>query len=407
MNKLKQLDKLIMEVMREKSLVEKKTKKGGVKGVQKTHDLPKESLGLNLGDLVSILLGGTESGTELKSSQKAAETLMKSFGTEGFPDLSSVKSLVNSFSFFDLNHEKAMTEKCSSLGSLVSKHALVGGLVSIFEQFNASAGGFVNEAYLAMLLGGEAVVAGKGGIEDFYVGDVGISLKTKKKADIGGSFPQLVETLGIPYYIKLNEKGLYEIPGVQTKAGTKFTTLKNIQTIPGTQDFLDKEQGVHYFSPSPMQWSHLYYLFFSKKQEKDQSQIGLSVLASEITAQDLITGVPSIEYNGIRYYNLAEMRNIIAGSVGRMMQSVANSARYDMVGDYSVEGYNNALKENAGEVLESLKTLDTWFGTLKEKLMKYVSTLEKASFDNLQLHLSDGVEFAFQAFDINSCKESS
>jgi hypothetical protein len=340
----------------------------------------------------------------LKSSVAAAQTLMKTFGTEGFPDLSSVKSLVNSFSFFDLNHEKAMTDKCSSLGSLVSKHALVGGLVSIFEQFNASAGGFVNEAYLAMLLGGEAVPPGGGGIEDFIVGDVAISLKTKKGSTVGGSLTQLVETLGIPYYIKLNEKGQYEIPGVETKSGVTFKSLKNIQTIPGTDSFLDEEQGVHYFKPSPMKFSHLYYLFFSKSEDKGKR--GLRVLGVEITEQDVISGVPSVERDGTRFYNLSEIKNIIAGSVSPMMRSVKNAAAYDMSGDYSVEGYNKVLKENAGEVFESLKALDEWFGDLKVNLMKYVSSLEKSSFDEMQNHLSQGAEFAFKAFDISSCKEN-
>jgi hypothetical protein len=406
MNKLKQLDELILEAMREKNLIERDTKKGGIESKKKTSGSTK-NLGLDMGELVSILVGGTESGTELKSYQAAAETLMKTFGSEGFPDLSSVQNLVNSFSFFDLNHEKAMTEKCSSLGSLVSKYALTGGLISIFEQFNASAGGFVNEAYLAMLLGGQAVPPGQGGIEDFTVGDVAISLKTKKKAEVGGSLTQLVESLGIPYYIKLSKNGGYSIPSVQTKQGSKYKTLKNIQPIPGTEDFLDQEQGVHYFKPSPMKYSHLYYLFFSKKESKGESARGLRVLAAEITEQDLITGVPSIERDGIRFYNLSEIKNIIAGSVGILMRSVKNAAAYDMAGDYSVEGYNNVLKENAGEVFESLKTLDQWFGDLKVNLMSYVSSLEKSSFDNLQEHLTSGAGFAFKAFDIGSCKESS
>ena len=86
------------------------------------------------------------------------------------------------------------------------------------------------------------------------------------------------------------------------------------------------------------------------------------------------------------------------------MRSVQNAAAYDMSGDYSVEGYNKILKENAGEVFDSLKALDEWFGDLKVNLMKYVSSLEKDSFDEMQNHLSQGAQFAFKAFDIKSCK---
>ena len=73
---LKQLDQLILEAMRDANLLEKKTKKGGVEAKKKTSGTTK-NLGLDMGELVSILVGGTESGTELKSSQAAAETLMK------------------------------------------------------------------------------------------------------------------------------------------------------------------------------------------------------------------------------------------------------------------------------------------------------------------------------------------
>ena len=78
-------------------------------------------------------------------------------------------------------------------------------------------------------------------------------------------------------------------------------------------------------------------------------------------------------------------------------------ASYDLVGDYTIEGFNNALRENAAEVLDSLMVLDAWYGKLKEDLIKYVSNLEKESFGDLQTHLRDGAQYTFKAFDLDSC----
>ena len=73
------------------------------------------------------------------------------------------------FRFFDIQNENFAKAQCSSLGGLMSKYALAGGLISIFEQFNASAGGFVNENFLGVIMGGGAIAPGKGGIEDIRV----------------------------------------------------------------------------------------------------------------------------------------------------------------------------------------------------------------------------------------------
>ena len=106
-------------------------------------------------------------------------------------------------------------------------------------------------------------------------------------------------------------------------------------------------------------------------------------------------------------FNLSETNNIIGGSLSQLEASVRDKHTVSFGTDYSIEGFNETLKKNAGEVFESLMTLDAWFGGLKEKLMAYVSTLESKSFTDMQEHLSNGAKFAFEAFDIKSCQESS
>ena len=416
MNKLRQLDELIMEVMREKNLVEKETQKGGVEGGDEVAKGEKH-LNLNLAEILSILSLGTEHGKDVKSAIESADMLVKAAGFQR--NFDNPQGLVDSFKFLDIQHEKVMTAKCSSIGGLVSKYALAGSLVSIFEQFNPSAGGFVNENFLGKIMGGEAVTAGTAGIEDIKVkttqGLIGISLKTKKGTDVQGSITQLLETIGLSFYAEpiWQEKSLksgkaqeffqYEIAGSpKLKSRVKFLdgTIQN-----------RKNRDVHFWTreAGPIV-DKLFYMFFSKGEEKGKTSRSLKISAVEITPEDIIGHLGSEdvkEINGVPHYNIRKVKNIIAGSLAQLMDSVKTRGEIYLESDFSIEGYNETLKQNAGDVYESLMTLDAWFGGLKEKLIGYVSNLEKTSFDDMQAHLSNGVKFAFKAFDVQSCQESS
>ena len=79
MNKLKQLDELILEVMQEKNLIERDSKKGGVAGIKKQKAGAKH-LGINLAEILSIISLGTETGKDQRSSVAAAKQLITSAG---------------------------------------------------------------------------------------------------------------------------------------------------------------------------------------------------------------------------------------------------------------------------------------------------------------------------------------
>ena len=160
------LDKLIESFVNEQ--------KGGVQATTQQSSGGGDSLGLDISEIANILVTGTETDKLLKSSDAAISTLVANSNISF--DLSSAESLVNSFSFFDFKSQEVLNERCSSLGGLVSKIALSAGLISIIEQFQATAAGLVNEAFIAEIMGGQAVPVGAGGIEDIVIGDVGISL---------------------------------------------------------------------------------------------------------------------------------------------------------------------------------------------------------------------------------------
>tara|TARA_R100001594_G_scaffold148539_1_gene203975 strand:- start:1312 stop:2448 length:1137 start_codon:yes stop_codon:yes gene_type:complete len=374
---LKGLDKLILEVLQESNIVQEddKPEKGGIEG-DKQGEKTTSNLGLDLGEIVSILSVGTESKKVLKSSEAAINTLKNTFGFK--PDFGSAATFAQSFSFFDLKSESVMREKCSSFGALLSKYALSAGLISILDKFNGQAAGFVNEAYIAQILGGSTVAVGDGGIEDITIGEegepkIGISLKTKKVATLGGSLGYLMETLGVSYY----------------KSGRARTSRSSTVTQRG--------EGKIFVNSAEPSISMLYYLSFVKGTGGS-----LKISVYKITKDDLdLSKAETITDDmGVVYYDINGVNDILSMATPVTKESHS----YDLSGDYTVDGFNSALKENAAEVFESLKALDAWYGELKKGLITYVSTLEKGTFEDLQSHLKLGSQFTFKAFDLDSCE---
>jgi hypothetical protein len=309
------------------------------------------------------------------------------------PNFNSAEGLAQSFSFFDLQSESVKRDRCSSFGALLSKYSLSAGLIAILDQFNGAASGFVNEAFVAKILGGQTVPVGGGGIEDVQVrqGDstIGVSLKTKKVSKLGGSLTQLLETLGISFYkpAKRNKKGEYT---------TGIKRIRDTTEIVVSEEYTSRRRPIAFakVDPNPIV-DVLYYLSFFKSEGS-----GMQIKVYRISNDDLnLAKASPIEIEGQIYYDATKVNDILS-----MTEPVTREqSSYELSGNYSVEGFNEALRENAAEVFESLKALDAWYGQLKQGLINYVSSLEKESFDKLQGHLSLGAGFTFKAFDIKSC----
>jgi len=369
------VDKLLeekRELTREPVLLEQE--KGGV---EKKAAAPRsvDNLGLDLAEIANIIVTGTETDKILKSSDAALNTLIGNAGIN--IDLSSAQSLVDSFSFFDFKSQEVLSERCSSLGGLMSKIALSAGLISILEQFNAVSAGFVNEAFLATLMGGHSVPVGEGGIEDIGVGDVGISLKVKKTSKLGGSFGNLLETLSIPYTINKQVKRIRPETEVANVDGRRYVLPPDDPVNPGG----------------------LYYLTFIKQTD------GLTVAAYKITREDIIgSATPTMVKIGeeeFPVYNVEDLNNVLDTDT----PDVAEKASYKMESPLTPESFNEVLRQEMSEVFESLAVLDAWYGQMKEKIVGYISTLERDNFDELQNHLDVGSDFTFKAFSTKSCAE--
>ena len=371
------LDKLIESFVSEQ--------KGGVEAASQQSSGDGDSLGLDISEIANILVTGTKTDKLLKSSDAAISTLVANSNISF--DLSSAESLVNSFSFFDFKSQEVLNERCSSLGGLVSKIALSAGLVSIIEQFQASAAGLVNEAFIAEIMGGQSVDVGAGGIEDIVIGDVGISLKVKQTEKLGGSLGNLLETLGVPYKMNYTLKGKRQTnPVRRIRPDTELDIVQ-----------VSQRKRIAKVRPNttPMHTGGLYYLSFVKKSE------GMMIAAYKITKQDVI-GTATADEEGL--YDIEQMNNIL--NEPKNLANVADKAQYQLQASLTPEALNEVLQTELAEVFESLKTLDAWFGQMKQKLISYVSTLEKTNFDELQQHLDAGSDFTFKAFSVNSCPEN-
>ena len=347
-------------------------------GVEKKAAAPKsmDNLGLDLAEIADILVTGTESDKILKSSGAALNTLMSSANVS--IDLSSAQSLVDSFSFFDFKSQEVLSERCSSLGGLMSKIALSAGLISITEQFNRSAGGYVNEAYMATLMGGQTVPSRTGGVEDIIVERgglrVGVSLKVKAKSKLGGSFGNLLETLSINYSMPLDK-------GHRTIRDSAVAKSEDRKFIKPPAD--------------PINDGGLYYLSFVGRGGD------ISINAYKVTQADIIGSAMPQEINGVEYYDIDSLNNVLSNND----PDVAEKATYELQSLLTPESFNNALRSEMKEVFDSLSVLDAWYGQMKQLIVSYISTLERENFDQLQDHLSSGSDFTFKAFSVGSCDD--
>ena len=165
-------------------------------------------------------------------------------------DLRSKVQSINDF----INDCKTACINKRSVGEMISNLVLLDALAAIIYDFNASAGGFLFEGFVAMMLGGQSrqVVAGKGGIEDIIT-NTGekVSLKFFKEgssSDVGGSLADLRDSIekGKPmkYLVVLKETGarsVTEIKFYEFTVGTRGKAFRVKQRKP--TPYRDPETG--------------------------------------------------------------------------------------------------------------------------------------------------------------------
>jgi len=170
-----------------------------------------DTSGKKLLDISAIsrkLIVGTESSARLQDVESSFETLRKTNPyIDGLTQSTSQhlpEKIIQTLSYYFSPPEELLINPCIGIGALFTRHILLDAYLSIFNEYNSQVAGFVNESFIAGLLGGQTIsTAGpRKSIADFQLGggEYGISLKTTDySGKLSGSFANLMRTLGIKF----------------------------------------------------------------------------------------------------------------------------------------------------------------------------------------------------------------
>jgi len=168
---------------------------------------------LNVQDIARALITGTESEQRDKTSIKGAFDVIRktnNFVTElvtvGEDGL--VQTLINALAKYFIPPEDK--GNCTDLSSMFTQHVVMSSYSMIFEEYSGSPAGFVNESFIAGLIGGVSIPSATATtIADMQIqgSKIGISLKTTaSKSKLSGSFTNLMRTLGIKFRVEGGSK---------------------------------------------------------------------------------------------------------------------------------------------------------------------------------------------------------
>ena len=323
------------EIARSVQLQAPPTQDGEEIGYMKSKgEAPQVSAGpLNVKRIVDAIVSTTESETA-DEDQSIGESfnILRSFNQDKLDNISNAQTLNDAIVSFYQNTSRELQPNCRDFSTL-TKRALINAAYSkILKDFNASAAGFVNEAYLANLLGGDAdtIPAGKSKIDgraggklynniaDLHFKDMGISLKTKQ-GGISGSLKDLLVTLGIPFQMGSRislvtepqyDKLFYVIFGKNQSASDYFDISTALITKKAVEKFLRKSSvrktraGLWNIKPTKakeLEKSTEFLLGFGKMYAKMSNTGGVAQFANK-----QIEFKPNIDFNSIQAERLGE-----------------------------------------------------------------------------------------------------
>lgn len=329
------LEMIEEELARSVQIPTSATQDGEEIGYMKTKNKEKQvSSGfLDVKRIVDAIVSTTESETADKD-QSIAESfnILRSFNQDKIDSITDAQTLNDAIVSFYQNTSNDLQPNCRDFSTL-TKRALINAAYSkILKDFNASAAGFVNEAYLANLLGGDAdtIPAGKSKIDgraggkpynniaDLQFKDMGISLKTKQKG-VSGSLSDLLVTLGIPFQMGSRvslvtesqyDKLFYVIFGKNQSASDYFDISTALITKEAVEKFLRKKrvrktkEGLWNIKPAKateIEKSTEFLLGFGKMYAKMSNTGGVAQFANK-----QIEFKPNTEFNSLQADKLGE-----------------------------------------------------------------------------------------------------
>jgi len=348
----------------------------------KTGDNSGQSL-LDLSVISRRLIRGTESSNRLQDVTTAFDTLRRTnpyieYLPSSSPNSFS-KNLVDALSFYFSPPQDVVGAPCVGIGAQMSKHIVLDAYLSIFKEYNAKAAGYVNENFLAGLVGGETISADSStSIADFKIGGFGVSLKTAKyTGNLTGSFTNLMKTLGIKFIFK-TEKG---------------RTYKND-------------------SVEPVHPSGLYYLLFNKKDNShtitsfriDRDEI-IKMAEDSADAQNdtghLIFDESSLEKAkrgasvlGVKFDDI----------INKSSPGISDLATATDDIKLVLPEVETADDENISKILETIKALTEFYSIFSNAVIAFATNPDYEVLSKIKEDLARAAQFEPQILISNECK---
>lgn len=329
---------------------------------------------LDVKRIVDSIISTTEA-TEPESDSTISESfdIIRKFNQDKITNISNAQTLNEALVSFYQNNSEKMQPNCRDF-STIAKRVLINAAYSkILNDFNASAAGFVNEAYLANLLGNEASTVPTNtkiqdtdfnDIADLTMGNIGISLKTKV-AGVSGSLRDLMATLGIPFEIK---------GGRQDKSFSNVT--------------------------EPTHSGGLFYVIFGK-QGRMQDYFDIStILVTKDSVLNFLKKQGIVGRDGVvrtssdKISKLEKTQKFILGFSTRQYSEISNKVGgVAEVANKRLEfklnqEFNKKQAEKLGEELtRTLNTLNAYIGEIEKTIVRYAAEPTVGNLQTLQKSL--------------------
>jgi hypothetical protein len=375
---------LLREVLEEETLPQSdQPEYAGIKGAG-AKDEQKGKEYLDVSNIVRNLVAATTSPDKDRQNISDSFATLRSFNKDLLSDLSSAdklnKAIVSFYQVPDAEQTGRAFSDCNDLATISARALINAGLQTILREYNAQTAGFVNEAYLANLLGGKVIPVGKD-IADLKVGEIGISLKTKKEeAKTMGSYSNLLHTLGIPHEIQ----------------GKKDKPLRS-----------DNETPLH---------THLYYVAFAKKDNKVSSIKTIKIDGKKVLDYLIQKGstIRVDENQGTKTFISSDVLQTLKKDTNFFLNAPIKdwSANLGGVGDFSeitfsTQESEKQSKKAAGllgeQLTATLNQINNYFGVIEQAMVTYASQPTRENLKKLQEELSEAAKFGIE--DIIVCSK--
>ena len=366
---MKKHDKMLLETvlrkLNEKATIDK-TKDANIDNVD-TVNLDGDTSAKTVLDVSAIaraLIVGTE------SEQRDSMTIAQAFENIREVNAPALNKLANAIQenvpsaalealkVYFIPPDGVIDSSCRDLSTMFTRHVVLSAYSLIFKEYGASPAGFVNESFLAGLLGGSSIPAqGATTIADmqFRNNAVGISLKTvSSKSTLDGSFANLMRTLGIKYRVEGGTKRhMSDIGMPQHKDGLFYLLFnKDSETTHRISCFrVDREEIITKFEE---------YLVSQRgtRMSKDEDMYVFRDMSSYDDLRSKFAPLLGIKFNSI---------------VDDTVVGISDYQQIDQNVELQTEVVAGASETNVKKIIETLNLLNQFYSVYYNSVIAFAS----------------------------------